>query len=585
MLVQPGAPHPIMGTDRLELLRLPLHLALFAEVIHAPEYAPFVFATSNHIFAAYWDLKRKAVATRAGPGEDQWVPVLDRLCDKMTERQTLFALETEVLDDHERTVRAMESENVLVLDCGRVGFFHEGFFDYAFARRFETRGGDLIQYLKNGEQGLFKRAPLRQILLHTHATDHIGFVRSLRRVILDASIRFHQRRCALEVSARIECASPELWELFQDVLACAEPALVREVWRVLWVADPWFLLLHEKGLIAAWLRTEDPEQRHRAMTMVRNHIKMHPRECVDLLSPYVGVSDNWNAEIIHILRLHVLAIDRSVFDLFLRIHSAGAFQGERNEEFWLCMHDLPKHQPDWAAEALGQYLRNVVVKIEAVEVRSHFIQDDGPGEHLVLEIADMAPAEFLRKVLPVFIEVVQRTARERDGKLTIDQVWYVRNYREEHLSIEESLLQGIENSFKTLAKTSVSDYFHFLNILKPYGDYDSVNFIIVCVLAVAPREFADQTVEYLLANPQRLECGWTCGGGGEFSYWAARELVTHVASQCTDEAFAILEAHIVDYFPCWEKSKSGFKQRGYWQMVMLPALPAGRIDRETESTH
>ena len=545
-----------------ELLRLPLHLALFAEVIQEPREAPFVFATSIEIFAAYWDLKRKAVSSRAGPGEDHWVPVLDRLCDKMTERQTLFAPETEVLDDYERTVRAMESENVLVLDRGRVGFFHEGFFDYVFARRFAAQGSDLVQYLKEGEQGLFTRAPLRQILLHTHATDHAEFVHELRRVILDPSIRFHLRRCALEVSARIECATPELWELFQEVFASANPALVREVWRVLWVAPLWFPFLHAKGLIASWLASDDPDDRQRAIAMVRNHIKTHPGECVNLLLPYVGVSDKWNAEILHIIWHQVISTDQRVFDLFMRMHAAGAIANQGHQDFWMYIHDLTKSRPDWAAEALGQHLRLAIADIVAEDIEWHFLPHDSSGECLVLEIAEKAPAAFLEQVLPVFLEVVQRTARDRDGKLTIDHVWYARAYREECFSIEDSLLQGIEDAFKALSRSSVLDYTRFLDMLLPHGDYDSVNFVIVRAFTAAPPEFADGTVEYLLANAQRLECGWPCGGGGDFSYWAARELVAHVAPDCSQDTFARLEAVLVNYFPRWETSKHGFRQRG-----------------------
>ncbi|UYG03002.1 hypothetical protein OCT51_17670 [Halomonas sp. LR3S48] len=570
-------------SDRqIELLRLPLHLALFAEVIQAFKDAPFAFATSVELFSAYWELKREAVSSRAGPGENHWTSVLDSLCDKMTERQTLFAPEAAVLDDYHRTVRAMESENVLVLDRGRVGFFHEGFFDYVFARRFATRGGDLIQYLKEGEQGLFKRAPLRQILLHTHAMDHVGFVRELRRVILDPSIRFHLRRCALEVASKIECATPELWQLFQDVFASGNPSLIREVWRALWVASPWFPFLQEKGLIASWLASDDSDERGRALTMVRNHIQTFPGECVDLLSHYVGVSDKWNADILHIIWHRVLSTDRRIFDLFMRMHAVGAIADERCQDFWMCMHDLPKNRPDWAAEALSQYLRLALVNTCVEDIKRDFFPSGNSGERLILEIAEKAPAIFLTQVLPVFLEVVQNAALDRDGKLTMDRVWYFRGYREECSSIEDSLLKGIVDSLRTLAKSSVADYARYIDQLRPYGDYDSVNFVIVRALSNAPPEFSDSTVEYLLANPQRFECGWSWGGEGDFTYWAARELVEHVATHCSDDAFALLESVMTDYFPHGEKTIYGFRSRGYWQLVMLPALPVGRRGHRTE---
>lgn len=571
------------GDRQVELLRLPLHLALFAEVIQKLRDGPFSFATSVELFAAYWELKREAVAARAGPGENHWTPVIDILCDKMTERQTLFAPEAEVLDDYNRTVRAMESENVLVLDRGRVGFFHEGFFDYVFARRFAARGGDLIQYLREGEQGLFKRAPLRQILLHTHAMDHVDFVRELRRVILEPSIRFHLRRCALEIASKIECATPELWKLFQDVFGSGNPSLIREVWRTLWVTPPWFSFLHGKGLIASWLSSYDSDEQGRAITMVRNHVKTHPGECVDLLSPYVGVSDKWNADILQIIWNRVLSTDRRVFDLFMHMHTTGAIVDDGHHNFWLCVHDLPKNRPDWAAEALGQHLRLALANMLTDDIERHFLPSDSTGELLVIEVAKKDPATFLEQVLPVFLEVVQNTAFDRDGKLTKDRVWYFRGYRDECSSIEDSLLHGIEDALKILAKSSVCEFAQYIDQLRPFGDFDSVNFVIVRALSCAKPEFADDTVEYLLANPQRLECGWSYGGEGEFSYWAARELVEHVATHCSDAAFAHLEAAMVDYFPNWEKSKSGFRVRGYWQLVILPALPAARRGPKTEA--
>ncbi len=567
------------GERQVELLRLPLHLALFAELIQQPRETPLTFATSVDLFSAYWDMKRMGVRSRMAPDRDQWIEVLDRLCDRMTKNQTLFVKERDILDEFERTVRTMESEHVLVLDRNRVGFFHEGFFDYVFARRFLAKGGDIARYLKDGEQDLFKRAPMRQILLHAHTEDHAGFVTELRRVVLDPTLRFHLRRGAMEVATRIDHASPELWRLFEEMLATTDAVLVREVWRVLLAAPSWLPFLHGKGLVAAWLASHDQEQRRRAVILVRNRIKKCPGDCVDLLSPYVGVSEEWNRDILHTVWHRSLRTDRRVFDLFMRLHAAGAVPHQSHVDFWSCIYDLPKTQPEWAAEALGQHLRFAVANTRAEDIEWHFLPPDGTGEGVVLDIAKNAPDAFLEAVLPVFLEVVTRTACERHGKLASDRVWRLRTYREEPLSIEASMLQGIEDAFKTLAASSIPDFTRFLDVLRPHGDYDSVNFVVVRALAAAPQEFVESTVDYVLANPQRLECGWASGSGGDFSHWAARELLQHVGSQCSEETFARLEEAIVSYFPRWEKTKDGLKWRGDWQLLMLTALPAERLSR------
>lgn len=565
-------------TERqIELLRLPLHLSIFADVLQEPRANTFVFATSVDLFAAYWDMKHRAVRSRVGESPDQWVAVFDSLCDKMTVRQTLFVPEHEVLDEYEPTVRAMESEGVLVLDGGRIGFFHEGLFDYVFARRFRAKGKDLVGYLKEGEQGLFKRAPLRQILLHAHSSDHNEFVCALRSVVLDSTIRFHLRQCAIEVVGKIDYASHALWQLFKEVIGCHDSALTREVWRVLWSTPAWFPFLHEKGLIKEWLASDDPVDWRHALAIIRSQVTRFPEECTDLLSPYVGESERWNSDILHIIWHHVICSHRNCFDLFMRILKEGIFVQENQHDFWMCIYELPKHHPAWAAEAFGQYLRVVIANTKFEDVEWHFIPSNGAGEESILQIAEKAPAAFLEEILPLFIDVVKGTSRDRDGKLAIDRVWYARSYREEPLYIEDSLLLGIEAAFKVLSSTSVEDYTKYLESLLPFGDYDSVNFVVVRALTSAPNEFADRTVEYLLENPQRLESGWVSAGGGDFSHWAARELVAHVAGGCSLYAYERLENNLTSYFPRWEGTKKGQRWRGDWQLLMLSAIPADRL--------
>ena len=59
--------------------------------------------------------------------------------------------------------------------------------------------------------------------------------------------------------------------------------------------------------------------------------------------------------------------------------------------------------------------------------------------------------------------------------------------------------------------------------------------------------------------------------------------IDNVSPECSASTFAQLETVMVDYFPRWETSKYGFRQRGYWQMVMLSALPTDRRGPRTEA--
>jgi len=561
---------------QLELLRLPLHMSIFAQVAKQHPTETIMFVGALDLFDAFWEHKLHAVKERLGSHPDQWLPVLDRLCDSMTQRQTLFVPEPSVLDEFERTVRAMESEHVLVIDAGRIGFFHEGFFDYVFARMFTRQGRDLIDYLKTGEQHLFKRAALRQILFRADAYDPAAFVSELRRVVTDPGIRFHLKKCALEVAAKINKATPSMWVLLESILRSGDPALSREVSSVFYSGAAWFSFLNARGILSEWLESPESTVRDRALLIIRSRIKDFPAESVDLLAPYVGRSAEWNRAILPIIWHRVLSTDRRVFDLLLRMLAVDAIEEQGHLDLWSCIHDLPKTRPEWAAEALGLYLRRMLTKVKLDEIERHFLPPDGAGQEVIPEIAANAPDAFLGNVLPVFLDVVKGTARHRDGNLHIDSVWSSRMCREEPLYIEDELLNGIETALRITAEKSPAQFGKYLDELEPFGDYDSVNFLLVRAFATVSPEYADRAVEYLLANPQRLECGWSCGSGGDYEYWAARETVEHVSGLSSLASFSRLEQTILSHFPRWERSAPGHRQRGEWQLIMLPALAANR---------
>ena len=76
----------------------------------------------------------------------------------------------DVLPDLEEDCYALVSEHVLRRDGNRVAFFHEKFFDYAYARLFVGRNGRLRDLVLDGKQLLFRRTQVRQVLEYKRAS-------------------------------------------------------------------------------------------------------------------------------------------------------------------------------------------------------------------------------------------------------------------------------------------------------------------------------------------------------------------------------------------------------------------------------
>ena len=91
---------------------------------------------------------------------------------------------------------------MLIRQGSRISFFHEAFFDYAFARRWVGREETLVAFLLAGEQELFRRAQVRQVLVHScTAKPPERYVAEVEALLIEPSIRFHIKEVVLALAA------------------------------------------------------------------------------------------------------------------------------------------------------------------------------------------------------------------------------------------------------------------------------------------------------------------------------------------------------------------------------------------------
>ena len=98
-------------------------------------------------------------------------------------------------------MEALASEGVVSTQGGSVSFFHESFFDYAFARTFLRAGSDLVDWLVDDEQALFRRSQVRQVLAFLRdreGPDSQRYLRTVERLLDDNKVRFHIKKLVLD---------------------------------------------------------------------------------------------------------------------------------------------------------------------------------------------------------------------------------------------------------------------------------------------------------------------------------------------------------------------------------------------------
>jgi hypothetical protein len=213
-----GLPAESLTAQQRSLLTSPFNLVLLGAIADQPD--ALSFTSDRGLLNRYWDRKRRDCRVRRE--STRFTEVIRVLANAMSDRQQLAA-HVSVLDaaDLADDAEVLASEHVLVRDGQRYAFFHESFFDYAFARLWTGRGETLVSFLLADEQELFRRAQVRQILLYIRADEPDRFVREVEALLAHPDIRFHIKDAVLAVVRALPDPSPAEWHMMERVLSDA----------------------------------------------------------------------------------------------------------------------------------------------------------------------------------------------------------------------------------------------------------------------------------------------------------------------------------------------------------------------------
>lgn len=559
---------------RLELLSLPLHLKLLSEIADSSRIDPLNFTTARDLLSYFWDSKQDILAARLGRPVN-WTGVVDLLVDDMNRHQALSAAK-DVVAAHRQDAQAMASERVLLADGSRFAFFHETFFDYAFARRFVARGGDLLQMLTESEQHLFRRAQVRQILLHLREEDWESYLESVRGLLTRSDIRFHIKQVVFSVLAIISSPTSEEWNLIAPLLDAADQSFVNEAWRVL-NTQPWFFLLDQLGVVRSWLTSPDQMLVDRGIMYLSRLGRELPDKIAHIIAPFAGTTEAWNQRLVSVLASSSTDESQPCIDLLLRLIDDGTLDGmefpfSSRGGMALALHSLPEKQPAWASEVIGHYLLRCLHCSREHGQPNPFASEGGtildadPNDDL-MSTARGAPVVFVRNVLPFMLQVIEATADRNDKAPYPDAVWPYRFYGTPH-GFKDGLHSAMEEALRRMAAEQPDDFRERAELLRR-SDCFTAQFLLIRSYQANGKHFADEAAEYLCARPERLHTGYMDEG-----YWAARLLLEAITPHCSESKLCELEQVVMSYYSHYETSalsyhKGGGTQFGRAQLTLL----------------
>ncbi len=621
-----------LNDKQLDLLSIPFNLNLLGEISLDHEIDAIGFKTSKDLYDLFWDRKGRLLRDRVD-GSSRWTEIIFCLCDYMSEHQTLFAPAV-VLDKFTGLLDAMVSEHILIKDDNKYAFFHQAFFDYAFARHFCAQDQGLMPFLQEDEQHLFRRAQVRQILLHERDDDFNHYISDLELMLNSSGIRFHLKKIVFALLGEIENPQYEEWRIISTFLNELNDPYSNEVRHILFGSVPWLELLNSRGQLKKWLAdinaasdnlsgiscpdvdlwslsipapnrlqltdfldlSNTPEINKKiedqTISLLSSIQKDAPELVMNLIEPYIDKSVKWNRRISSILMVSNVFASKRFFDLFLRLIDKGMLDEIKeldafNSHFWYAHKDLSKEHPIWACKFIGHYLnRHLMISLNAgqpnpFEFNKGSIPNhirDGEIEKSINECASNAPEEFIREILPFILRVIGFTADRDEG---INSPWYDKVWRQRYYYklygnyTHRIILSSMEVAMSLLAKTNPEN---FRIIAKGLEDleFDTIHYLLIRAYTSNGKQFVEDAMHYLIEHPSCFETGYV-----EDRYKAVRDLLETITPHCSEDQITQLLISILRHYPDQGRLRHRFSQLSLLEGI-TPARRTDSVNRRLE---
>ena len=558
-----------LSERQLRILSIPLHLHLLLESANS---GPVKFASAGDLFDAFWEHKAAGVSRQMGGDLSVWTAAVGRLCDELSERETLVAPSL-VLDEYGEALNVLASEGVVYVQDGSVRFFHESFFDYAFARTFLRLNNDLVQWLLADEQHLFRRSQVRQVLafLRSRETDRGHYLKALEGLLSHPRVRFHIKKLVLDWLGALPDPTSDEWDIVEGL----EGELSEHAWGVARNSVAWFDALHAMGHLEEWLKSDD-EQIERVLTLLRMPEVLEQRSATiaGLVRDFRTKSAEWRTRLRWLVGGGYGYTSPEMHDLVIDLVADGTLDGVRpgvavNDDWWFMWYGLGTEQPGFAVRLLGAWFDRQLARAAELGREDPFSGNPELVEYsqvsgdLIRECAMAAPLAFVRELFPRLAEFDRSVPKE----------WIAAPSK--HGKPDDQLRDALAEAMSIVAAGDSAGLDAIVDAAT-YGESKWMCALLLQAWSANAAVYADRVVQFLLERPnRRLDIGYDIAmGEADILAAVSRTAVAAASERCSGESFAELENAILQFTPEWEKRNRAV---GRTALALLRALPEERI--------
>ena len=535
---------------------------MYAEVVASGE-AFSEFSTPAQLFERYCLHKRRAATQRIGV--DQWTEVTGALVKCMS-RDVNLSAPWRSLSAWEPYAEELCSEHVLVRSNNRVAFFHENLFDYFFGLNFYA-DQRLLDWLGDEEQGLFRRAQIRQVLAFRRDDYPKRYLTDLQDLLFSREVRFHLKHLVLNLLGKVSAPNADEAEILSAFIRQSDVTECRHALAATAARSAWFFALRDT--VRQLLNSDDNTVRSLAFRWLSRVADKYPDEVADIVAPLVNRGGDWPDTVASFMTLCRGYSNGTRFvDLVVRLVESGAFD---QHSIWMWLADAGQTgTTDWSNVyriVVALLRRNLALTVKRGE---RVPLEDPLAKDVIQRLAKADPSGFVDALIPVFVQALEGEPQGDNKDAFPDDDYLPASLTMSDRDVWAPILAGLASSMAQLIRDADPKGLQAVYRVSAIGTW-TPQLVAAQALTAAEPQAADESVRWLLGDRRRFDLHrWN---GVQHS----QRLIKVATPECSQALFESLETALCNYYLEYERKTDNRKAFGRSQWMLLSALSRKRM--------
>jgi hypothetical protein len=436
----------------LNLLQTPHHLNVFCKVYDSQTNLQSI-TTLHDLYKSLWVQRITKVPTTSPASSGKCTKLVFAIAEQMHGEQQISTPSKPFFGSFTDEFNYLKSSGIVTETDKEVQFFHQTFFDFAFAKQFVQNGNSVTIYILENHQGLFIRSSLKMIIGFLREQDHAAYIKALETILLSSKYRFHIKLMLLNLLGFEEAPTTEEKQLVKSRILPSKELKLPFLESV--TGNSWFTFLLEEGELNKLITQNTGWHNKLAERDWGKANKVVDK--IKTLVHYKGTSERWDAQLNLLWQILIKQLPksrRSVCDFLLNCPD---FEGKSRFIFRLLYHvkewDIPaafqlfeKHQAEEGTDRFGyyktledalnfnvdwvmlKYKAHCLNKIDAIKGNNdkpHFEHQD---EELFKKMFEADTIKAFDFALDIVKRISAKTSGDDNSKLYIDLGFWLFDY-------------------------------------------------------------------------------------------------------------------------------------------------------------